>query len=68
MLVNINGIKYYGTPVSVAGCLGYDVLDNNKAKRNASVEVSVAGCLGYDVLESTNVGATETNGFQLLVV
>ena len=36
--------------VSVAGCLGYDVLGNrinNRIHRNL---VSVAGCLGYDVL------------------
>jgi quinol monooxygenase YgiN len=36
--------------VSVAGCLGYDVLENSPAALSRSHFVSVAGCLGYDVL------------------
>ena len=35
--------------VSVAGCLGYDVLANADPF-STTWEVSVAGCLGYDVL------------------
>ena len=37
--------------VSVAGCLGYDVLASDSIFVNGRVMVSVAGCLGYDVLE-----------------
>ena len=36
--------------VSVAGCLGYDVLVRSKNLRLKITAVSVAGCLGYDVL------------------
>ena len=36
--------------VSVAGCLGYDVLASFKFMLNTLKVVSVAGCLGYDVL------------------
>ncbi len=36
--------------VSVAGCLGYDVLATERANERPPSEVSVAGCLGYDVL------------------
>ena len=36
--------------VSVAGCLGYDVLELMKITSGNSFIVSVAGCLGYDVL------------------
>ncbi|SHN92152.1 hypothetical protein BCLUESOX_2356 [bacterium endosymbiont of Bathymodiolus sp. 5 South] len=36
--------------VSVAGCLGYDVLENPSSSLSCSHLVSVAGCLGYDVL------------------
>ncbi len=35
--------------VSVAGCLGYDVLALPMASK-VNCYVSVAGCLGYDVL------------------
>ena len=38
-------------PVSVAGCLGYDVLESVQIDRDVYDDVSVAGCLGYDVLE-----------------
>ena len=36
--------------VSVAGCLGYDVLGFWGALTSYGLGVSVAGCLGYDVL------------------
>ena len=36
--------------VSVAGCLGYDVLDITHPSCYHESTVSVAGCLGYDVL------------------
>ena len=36
--------------VSVAGCLGYDVLDGANDFNAGHWCVSVAGCLGYDVL------------------
>ncbi|CAC9614465.1 hypothetical protein [uncultured Gammaproteobacteria bacterium] len=36
--------------VSVAGCLGYDVLENKGVTPKITSKVSVAGCLGYDVL------------------
>jgi uncharacterized OsmC-like protein len=36
--------------VSVAGCLGYDVLEFMEITSSNSFVVSVAGCLGYDVL------------------
>ncbi len=36
--------------VSVAGCLGYDVLVSRAINGHFSDQVSVAGCLGYDVL------------------
>jgi uncharacterized OsmC-like protein len=36
--------------VSVAGCLGYDVLVAAKIIYCTRKGVSVAGCLGYDVL------------------
>ena len=42
--------------VSVAGCLGYDVLANQETKSNQTKRVSVAGCLGYDVLETYSTG------------
>ncbi|SMN10686.1 hypothetical protein SPBRAN_779 [uncultured Candidatus Thioglobus sp.] len=38
--------------VSVAGCLGYDVLAHAFNQDTDSWRVSVAGCLGYDVLGS----------------
>ena len=37
--------------VSVAGCLGYDVLEVKGIITFRAGHVSVAGCLGYDVLE-----------------
>ena len=37
--------------VSVAGCLGYDVLVRLSALYLVLENVSVAGCLGYDVLD-----------------
>ena len=37
--------------VSVAGCLGYDVLVIFSREIFQTRLVSVAGCLGYDVLE-----------------
>ena len=36
--------------VSVAGCLGYDVLASENSVLSLWRVVSVAGCLGYDVL------------------
>ena len=36
--------------VSVAGCLGYDVLAIQAFRNPYDSNVSVAGCLGYDVL------------------
>jgi uncharacterized OsmC-like protein len=36
--------------VSVAGCLGYDVLAGMVKRVTIGLKVSVAGCLGYDVL------------------
>ncbi|CAC9654226.1 hypothetical protein BCLUESOX_2359 [bacterium endosymbiont of Bathymodiolus sp. 5 South] len=36
--------------VSVAGCLGYDVLESYSHEYGHVQRVSVAGCLGYDVL------------------
>ena len=36
--------------VSVAGCLGYDVLARLFSITKTCSLVSVAGCLGYDVL------------------
>ena len=38
------------TNVSVAGCLGYDVLVCHLEIFVVVIHVSVAGCLGYDVL------------------
>ena len=40
------------THVSVAGCLGYDVLVIVFLVNLCFYAVSVAGCLGYDVLEN----------------
>jgi hypothetical protein len=37
--------------LTVAGCLGYDVLDAMIAQVSQVLKVSVAGCLGYDVLD-----------------
>jgi hypothetical protein len=35
------------TKVSVAGCLGYDVLEKRSPSLYWMITVSVAGCLGY---------------------
>ena len=56
------------TQVSVAGCLGYDVLDSAMDRDKKGGRVSVAGCLGYDVLESLTIYARGLLAFQLLVV
>ncbi|SHN92162.1 hypothetical protein BCLUESOX_2361 [bacterium endosymbiont of Bathymodiolus sp. 5 South] len=54
--------------VSVAGCLGYDVLETRLEERLDNLEVSVAGCLGYDVLDHITMNVAMLNKFQLLVV
>ena len=54
--------------VSVAGCLGYDVLDTINLKLDETFYVSVAGCLGYDVLVFAMSIKTIFTMFQLLVV
>ncbi len=54
--------------VSVAGCLGYDVLVHTLGRRTGFVFVSVAGCLGYDVLASCMKDLKAYREFQLLVV
>ncbi len=41
--------------VSVAGCLGYDVLGQVLQCVSSCFGVSVAGCLGYDVLVITRI-------------
>ena len=46
--------KIMRTEVSVAGCLGYDVLGACTTQSFSSNGVSVAGCLGYDVLVKGN--------------
>ncbi|VVH63039.1 hypothetical protein BSPWISOX_2750 [uncultured Gammaproteobacteria bacterium] len=48
-------IKTNATPVSVAGCLGYDVLGHKPSHYWAFILVSVAGCLGYDVLVAAKI-------------
>ena len=65
-----NGHKDYDTPesVSVAGCLGYDVLVDSPNNYSVGTLVSVAGCLGYDVLGSTSFAPHDFPEFQLLVV
>ena len=60
------GIILYS--VSVAGCLGYDVLGATITLISQDSAVSVAGCLGYDVLESFHITLSTLLGFQLLVV
>ena len=60
--------KRFPDAVSVAGCLGYDVLVQKLYYQNENEHVSVAGCLGYDVLVSTAVDNWKAKGFQLLVV
>ena len=47
-----------GWQVSVAGCLGYDVLALKLIVSFENFTVSVAGCLGYDVLESKTTSPT----------
>ena len=54
--------------VSVAGCLGYDVLVNHNHITIHSPNVSVVGCLGYDVLATTSLFHFPCARFQLLVV
>ena len=54
--------------VSVAGCLGYDVLESIDGLSCRKNYVSVAGCLGYDVLAHTREVRDLRNAFQLLVV
>jgi uncharacterized OsmC-like protein len=43
-------VKEPNFQVSVAGCLGYDVLAYQPCMIEETLCVSVAGCLGYDVL------------------
>ena len=50
MLGKTTESKSKTSEVSVAGCLGYDVLAYRAAKALKNMYVSVAGCLGYDVL------------------
>jgi hypothetical protein len=57
-----------GNNVSVAGCLGYDVLANSFFNCLCLIYVSVAGCLGYDVLVMSMAQRDYTSEFQLLVV
>ncbi len=54
--------------VSVAGCLGYDVLVHGISLSSLFFLVSVAGCLGYDVLERKKRPNIKNLEFQLLVV
>ena len=54
--------------VSVAGCLGYDVLVTLMPFSLIVHEVSVAGCLGYDVLGPLGFPFGTLLQFQLLVV
>ena len=54
--------------VSVAGCLGYDVLDGKLYYETNHDQVSVAGCLGYDVLVNFSQLSQTRRLFQLLVV
>ena len=54
--------------VSVAGCLGYDVLVGSAAIAGDTEYVSVAGCLGYDVLVKVSSIFLAVCLFQLLVV
>ncbi len=55
-------------PVSVAGCLGYDVLARGRERSTFPFSVSVAGCLGYDVLGGNKTIEYDFDPFQLLVV
>ena len=54
--------------VSVAGCLGYDVLVLVLTILLIRLLVSVAGCLGYDVLDENLQPSLDVPVFQLLVV
>ena len=54
--------------VSVAGCLGYDVLERLFRLLLVMRLVSVAGCLGYDVLVDITCNKIGYIQFQLLVV
>ncbi|SHN92156.1 hypothetical protein BCLUESOX_2358 [bacterium endosymbiont of Bathymodiolus sp. 5 South] len=49
--------------VSVAGCLGYDVLVPSHISKPRLKGVSVAGCLGYDVLDNRIMKEFTTKGF-----
>ncbi|SMM97863.1 hypothetical protein SPONN_745 [uncultured Candidatus Thioglobus sp.] len=53
--------------VSVAGCLGYDVLVASDVIKVKKFRVSVAGCLGYDVLVFSSSASGKNTSFQLLV-
>ena len=53
MLDTVASSRQLCTCVSVAGCLGYDVLVSELFNIHRKARVSVAGCLGYDVLETT---------------
>ncbi|SMN17256.1 hypothetical protein CRYPA_1195 [uncultured Candidatus Thioglobus sp.] len=68
MCWRLSSLSWITLLVSVAGCLGYDVLDNttNLGKKRSSV--SVAGCLGYDVLGAEYRYKPSKITFQLLVV
>ena len=46
----MTGLREIQDYVSVAGCLGYDVLGSLRLFIMILILVSVAGCLGYDVL------------------
>ncbi len=53
-----------GSPfVSVAGCLGYDVLESISRESGHNWGVSVAGCLGYDVLVQSLLTTYISNRF-----
>ena len=64
------------TKVSVAGCLGYDVLEKRSPSLYWMITVSVAGCLGYDVLDglakvnrrSTSVSVAGCLGYDVLAL
>ena len=52
MLVKKVSVSTVTSSVSVAGCLGYDVLASKQLALSPVNIVSVAGCLGYDVLDN----------------
>ena len=49
--------------VSVAGCLGYDVLVAPFVRHTNDRSVSVAGCLGYDVLVLSELSSNKMGCF-----